>query len=72
MKPIIVEPLAEAEIEEIYLRYESIRTGLDVEFLSEVARTADFLSRNLKLYQRVVREMGRALLDRFHCGLIYV
>ena len=69
---IIYKAAAEAEIEEAYIAYETIRRGLGVEFLDELRRVETHLHANPALYQRVEGDVRRAVLRRFPYGVFYV
>lgn len=60
---------AVAELREAFQWYEGERSGLGLEFLSEIARVERHLVTTPELYQRVVDELRRATLRRFPYGL---
>lgn len=69
---ILYKTAAEAEIEEAFGAYETVRQGLGIDFLEELARIEGHLHANPALYQRIEGEMRRAVLRRFPYGLFYV
>ena len=69
---VIYKAAAEAEIEEAFAEYETIRRGLGVEFLDELVRIEGHLQANPALYQRIDGDLRRAVLRRFPYGLFYV
>jgi hypothetical protein len=69
---VIYKAAAEAEIEEAYAEYDTIRQGLGSEFLDELARVEGHLRANPALYQRIDGDLRRAVLRRFPYGLFYV
>ena len=71
MTPVIIRPVAAAEIDEAFLWYESQRTGLGEEFLAEVNSTLDTVREMPELYAVVWRDTRRAMLVRFPYSLLY-
>lgn len=71
MSPLIIRPIAAAEIDEAYLWYESQRTGLGEEFLAEVNGTLDTIREIPELYAVMHRDTRRAMLVRFPYSLLY-
>ena len=71
MKPIIVEPAAEADVEEAFWWYESQSRGFGAEFREAFRDALDRIARNPRLYQVVRRQTRRAFLKRFPYGVYY-
>ena len=71
MKPVLIRPAAAADIEDAFLWYEGQRSGLGLEFRSELRATFDRLATSPLLYQVVHRATRRALLRRFPYGVFY-
>ena len=72
--PIIIQPLAEADMTEAALRYENQRSGLGDEFLADIhaslARAAAHPRQFLCLRRRP--EVRRILIARFPCRIFFV
>jgi plasmid stabilization system protein ParE len=68
---LVVEPEAEAEIDEASRWYEAQNPGLGAEFLRVVDAAFGALQRNPLQYQIVYRQVRRAGLRRFPYGLVY-
>jgi plasmid stabilization system protein ParE len=71
LSPIIIRPIAAAEIDDAYLWYETQRTGLGEEFLAEVNGTLDTIREMPELNPLVHRDTRRAMLTRFPYSLLY-
>jgi plasmid stabilization system protein ParE len=71
LSPIIIRPIAAAEIDDAYLWYETQRTDLGEEFLAEVNGTLDTIREMPELYALVHRDTRRAMLTRFPYSLLY-
>ena len=71
MSPLIIRPIAAAEIDEAYLWYEAQRIGLGEEFLAEVNGALDTIQEMPELYAVVHRDTRRAMLVRFPYSLLY-
>jgi plasmid stabilization system protein ParE len=69
---LIVEPEAEAEIDEASRWYDTQNAGLGADFLRAVGVALAAIRRNPFQYQVVYGEARRAQLRRFPYGLIYV
>jgi plasmid stabilization system protein ParE len=69
---VIYKPLAQLEAAEAHEWYSQAHIGMGDDFLDELERTNDFLSRNPHLYPCVELEMRRANLNRFPYSLFFV
>lgn len=58
-------------IDEAYLWYESQRTGMGEEFLSEANRELERIGEMPELYAVLRRDARRAMLSRFAYSLLY-
>jgi len=70
-RELIVEPEAEAEIDEAANWYDAQSPGLGADFLRSVGAALAIIQRNPFQYQIVYDEVRRAALRRFPYGLIY-
>ena len=68
---VIIQLEAEQDLDEVYHYFESQQQGLGFEFLAEITETIEVLEDNPMLFQRVYREMRRAIVKRFGYNLIY-
>jgi len=71
MKPVIFLPEAEREMLEAAEYYESQASGLGVDYLSEVERTAQAISESPMGWPIVEGEIRRRLVQRFPFGVLY-
>lgn len=69
---VIYKPAAQAEIEEVYAEYETLRDGLGTVFLDELSRIEAHLRMNPALYQKIEDDLRRAVFRRFPYGLFYI
>ena len=69
---LIVQPEAEADLNEAFRWYEARREGLGQEFLGEVSLTLARITERPLRYTLVYREARRALLRRFPYVVLYV
>lgn len=69
--PLIVNPEAEADLEETRAWYEAQRPGLGDELLDCVRDVFDNLRRTPRLYGTVFQELRLALVRRFPYAVIY-
>lgn len=72
MKPIIVSPEAEGDLTEAYRWYEEQVEGLGDEFLLCVDACIRSMARNPKIYQKVHKNIRRALTRRFPYGIFFI
>jgi plasmid stabilization system protein ParE len=70
-RELVVEPEAEAEIDEASRWYDTQNPGLGTNFLRAVGAALAVIQRNPFQYQVIYREVRRAQLRRFPYGLIY-
>src|SRR5438309_10187413 len=71
-RELIVEPEAEAEIDEASRWYDAQSPGLGADFLRAVQATLAAVQRNPFQYQIVDGEVRRGGVRRFRYGLLYV
>jgi plasmid stabilization system protein ParE len=71
-RDLIVEPEAEAEIDEASRWYDAQSPGLGAEFLRAVEAALGTIARNPLQYQIIHGEVRRAGVRRFPHGLMYV
>ena len=71
-RELIIEPEAEAEIEEASRWYDLQNPGLGADFLQAVAAALTVIQGNPFQYQIVYKQVRRAGLGRFPHGLMYV
>ena len=73
MRPrFLVEPEAEAELEEAFAWYDGQVTGLGSEFMRALRAAFAAISRNPEQFARVRGEIRRALVRRFPYAVYYV
>ena len=70
--PVVYRQAARREIVAAAREHETLRRGLGVSFLDEIARIEAHLSEAPRLYQHVVDDVRRAVLRRFPFGLFYL
>lgn len=68
---LVYRPVAVADLNRVYVRYEQERKGLGEEFLEEVRATAQSVLAIPQGYPVVIRQTRRALVHRFPYGLFY-
>jgi len=71
VKTHIFRPVAAADIEAIFRRYERDRRGLGDEFLMEAGQTIDAVVAFPESYPAIYRDIRRALVHRFPHGLLF-
>lgn len=69
--PLIVNPEAEADLDEATRWYEAQRTGLGGELLDCVHEIFDRIRRAPRLHGKVFQELRLALVQRFPYAVIY-
>jgi toxin ParE1/3/4 len=69
---IIIRPEAESDLNEAFHWYEEQSPGLGLEFLRCVDAAFDIIQRNPVLYQKIYKEIRRALTHRFPYGIFYI
>jgi plasmid stabilization system protein ParE len=73
MRPrLLVEPEAEAELDEAFTWYEGRTAGLGSEFLRAVRAAFALIRRNPEQFPRVPDDIRRALVRRFPYAVYYV
>ncbi len=65
-------PEAEQDIEEAAKWYEQQRAGLGYDFLQEVEKTAQRVSENMMGFEKVHKNLRRAVIKRFPFNLFYL
>jgi len=70
-RPLVVNPEAEADLEQARAWYEAQRTGLGDEFLGCVREVLDRVRLSPRLYGTVFQELRLALARRFPYAVIY-
>ena len=69
--PVIINPLAELDIAEARLWYESQREGLGDEFLDCLDESLELIRRMPEVHARVFQELRRTFIRRFPYGVFY-
>jgi plasmid stabilization system protein ParE len=69
--PVVFDSRAEADVETAADWYEEQASGLGVEFIEVLDIVVDRISQQPSLYQRVSRNIRRALLARFPFAVYY-
>jgi len=72
MNPLIISPEAEADLTQAYQWYEEQVEGLGSEFLICVDACLKSIARSPKIYQRVHKNVRRALIRRFPYGIFFI
>jgi plasmid stabilization system protein ParE len=72
MNPLIISPEAEADLIQAYRWYEEQVEGLGSEFLLCVDACIKSISCSPKIYQRVHKNVRRALIRRFPYGVFFI
>jgi toxin ParE1/3/4 len=72
MLPYLIQPDAEADLNEAYHWYERQRSGLGADFLLCFEDSLQKVRRNPELYPFVRKPLRRAWMQRFPYGLFYV
>lgn len=71
-KPVIIQPEAEADIDDAYQWYESQRKGLGESFLLCIEESLSRVSRTPLIYSIVYKKIRRVLIHRFPFGIFYI
>lgn len=71
MASLIYDPLAQLEIKEAAVYYESCREGLGKSFLEMIERDVLKLVANPLHYRKIGGDFRRCLVNRFPYGIIY-
>jgi plasmid stabilization system protein ParE len=69
---IVVHREAQHEVREAFDYYEDISEGLGFEFMRSLDASLQFIERNPLAYQKIRKEVRRALLRKFPYALFYV
>ena len=65
MKPVILRPAAEADVEFIHTEYESNQIGLGDRFLARLRKTLELIERLPELFGEVIPDVRAATLGKF-------
>lgn len=68
---LIIDPLAEEDIEEAFRYFEDLRDGLGTEFLSALSDILDAIEVQPHMYQVVDGEIRRGVMRRFQYAVFY-
>ena len=71
MLPLIINPVAEADIAEAKAWYEGRVPGLGDDFVRRVEDTFSRLQHHPSMYAKVFQEARLALVCRFPCSVVY-
>lgn len=72
MTSVIISPEAEADLTQAYQWYEEQVEGLGSEFLLCVEACIQSIARSPKIYQKVHKNIRRALVRRFPYGIFFI
>ena len=72
MNPVIISTEAESDLTQAYLWYEKQVEGLGSEFLLCVDACIQNITRSPKIFQKVHKNIRRALIRRFPYGIFYI
>ena len=72
MNPVIISTEAESDFTQAYLWYEKQVEGLGSEFLLCVDACILNIARSPKIYQKVYKNIRRALIRRFPYGIFFI
>ena len=72
MNLVIVSPEAEADLTQAYQWYDEQVEGLGSEFLLCVEACIQSIARSPKIYQKVHKNIRRALVRRFPYGIFFI
>lgn len=69
---IFVHLEAQIEVQETFRHYQEISEGLGFEFMRSLDASLQFIGRNPFAYQKIHKEVRRALLRKFPYALFYI
>jgi plasmid stabilization system protein ParE len=69
---LIVSKVAEADIQDTYLYYESCRQGLGQEFMLTLEAAMASITRNPGQYRAVYKNVRRLVLNRFPYSIFFI
>lgn len=72
IRPLLLRPRAESDIQSIFEWYESKRPGLGDEFLAALRARLEVIQESPEIYTVVYRNVRRAVLSRFPYLVFYV
>jgi len=72
MNPVIISTEAESDLNQAYLWYEKQIEGLGGDFLLCVDACIQNIARSPKIFQKVHKNIRRALIRRFPYGIFYI
>ena len=68
---VIIQPEAEADLDEAYQYFEQQKSGLGFQLLEDFTEVLELLENNPLLFQKVYGEKRRAVIRRFGYNVIY-
>ena len=68
---MIIDPLAQEDVEDAYRYFEDLRRGLGTEFLEALSDLLDKIEANPSLFQVVDKDIRRGLIRRFLFAIFY-
>ena len=68
---MVIDPMAQEDVEEAFRYFENLREGLGTEFLSALSEILDRIESNPNLYQIVEGDIRRGLIRRFQYAIFY-
>lgn len=68
---VIIQPEAEADLDEAYQYFEQQKSGLGFQLLEDLTEVLGLLENNPLLFQSVYGEKRRAVIRRFGYNVIY-
>ena len=68
---MIIDPLAQEDVEDAYRYFEDLRRGLGTEFLEALSDLLDKIEANPSLFQVVDKDIRRGLIRRFQYAIFY-
>jgi toxin ParE1/3/4 len=70
--PLVFRQIAQLELDESVSWYESRRSGLGLEFMTEIQRNLDRIGNEPKQFKRVRGEIRRSVLRRFPYSIYFL
>jgi len=68
---MVIDPMAQEDVEEAFRYFENLREGLGTEFLSALSEILDRIESNPNVYQIVEGDIRRGLIRRFQYAIFY-
>jgi plasmid stabilization system protein ParE len=69
---IKLSPFAETDLEESYIYYNDQKEGLGNDFIKEVIKTFDRITENHEQFQKVYKDMRKALTEVFSFNVFFI